>query len=656
MSGLLRVATEVEDVDVVPLVYLHLVPTGPSTTEAFGHVVDRIVAALRREGPFDGVLCALHGSAVCESVPDADGELLRRVREVVGPSTPVGAVLDMHANVSAQMVAHADVITAYQTNPHVDASDRGLECAALVAAAARGEIRPRLVVVAIPAAIDILRQGTDDEPLATILRLADECAGSSRTAGARRLLGIPLRRRGRDGHVRARRGRCGPRPGGFRSRGRRGAHLAPPARHGRRGLDVEEAVDRATGATGDGPTVLLDTGDNVPGGSPGDSTVLLHAARAARLPGVVSLVCDPDAVRVCARAGVGGRVDLEVGGRGDPAWFPLRVRGVVQALSDGRFEDPTPTHGGVRFFDMGETVRLTTDDRLDLVITSRPEGTVSLEQLRLVGLEPREQSVIVAKGVHSPRAAFGPIAGAMLAVATPGPTSADLTSFDFRSRRRPMFPFEADTTWSADADLDTALGVVHRVPQPGGTVTVTTKSALEAPTTAPTIDSDEQLDELLSRPTDRVRQALAAVDGDLVVLGAAGKMGPSLARMARRALDELGSSSRVVAVSRFSWQPTRVFTDHGIDVVSADLLDRDAVAAAAGRPQRGVHGRDEVREQRQSAADLGGQHLPADPGLRAVRRGRGSWPFRPATSTRCLRSPWAARTSSTSRSRWGSTP
>ncbi len=115
-------------------------------------------------------------------------------------------------------------------------------------------------------------------------------------------------------------------------------------------------------------------------------------------------------------------------------------------------------------------------------------------------------------------------------------------------------------------------------------MTVMSKSALEAATAVPSIDSDEQLDELLSRPTDGVRQALAAVDGDVVVLGAAGKMGPSLARMARRALDELGSSSRVVAVSRFSWQPTRVFTDHGIDVVSADLLDRDAVQRLPDAP------------------------------------------------------------------------
>ena len=457
MSGLLRVATEVEDVDVVPLVYSHLVPTGPSTTEAFGHVVDRIVAALRREGPFDGVLCALHGSAVCESVPDADGELLRRVREVVGPSTPVGAVLDMHANVSAQMVAHADVITAYQTNPHIDASDRGLQCAALVAAAARGEIRPQVVVVAIPAAIDILRQGTDDEPLATILRLAAETRVRHGLLVLDVCLGFPyadvpemgmsvLAVADADVAVAA---------SGAEAVAeqiwRRRNHMVGVA------LGVEEAVDRAAGATGGGPTVLLDTGDNVPGGSPGDSTVLLHAARAAKLSGVVSLICDPVAVRACAREGIGGRVDLDVGGRGDPAWSPLRVQGVVQAVSDGRFEDPTPTHGGVRFFDMGETVRLTTDDGLDLVITSRPEGTVSLEQFRLVGLEPKEQSVIVAKGVHSPRAAFGPIAGAMLAVATPGPTSADLTSFDFRSRRRPMVPFEAGTRWSADGDLASAL-------------------------------------------------------------------------------------------------------------------------------------------------------------------------------------------------------
>lgn len=107
-------------------------------------------------------------------------------------------------------------------------------------------------------------------------------------------------------------------------------------------------------------------------------------------------------------------------------------------------EDLTPTHGGVRFFDMGATIGLHTDDGFDLVVTSRAEATHSRGQFRLVSIDPERVRILVAKGVHSPRAGFEPIARELIWAATPGATSADLSTFAYERRRRPMFPFEPD--------------------------------------------------------------------------------------------------------------------------------------------------------------------------------------------------------------------
>jgi microcystin degradation protein MlrC len=194
--------------------------------------------------------------------------------------------------------------------------------------------------------------------------------------------------------------------------------------------------------------VLLDTGDNVGGGSPADSTHLLAAAQRLGVRGLFHSLCDPQAVQECITAGVCATVELAVGGKTDDRHGrPVNVRGTVRLLSDGTWEDPGSTHGGFRFFDTGPGALLATEDGHDLLLTTLPQGNVSLQQLRAVGLDPTTQRIIVAKGVNSPRAAFEPIAAEMLYVGTPGVTSADLSTFTYHHRRRPMFPFEPEATY-----------------------------------------------------------------------------------------------------------------------------------------------------------------------------------------------------------------
>lgn len=448
VAGCLAYQDEQPDVEVVPLLYSELTPMGPSTAEAFDYLATRILSAIRDGGPWDGVLMPLHGAAVSERYLDADGELIGRVRTVVGPDVPIAATLDMHANISRRMVAALDVVTMFQTNPHVDAFAQSLAAARLLGRVIKDEIRPTLSLTAPPLAVNILKQGTDDEPMAEILRVAREhernqgvlavfvCEGFPYADVPEMGMSVVAITDGDEDLA--------------RDTARAVADVAWERRHELVGdaMGADEVLAHAAAADR-GPVIVLDTGDNVFGGSPGDATHLLHAARRLSVRGVVSLLTDPGAVAQCVDAGLDARVTLEVGGRTDNRHgAPLPVTGVVSAVSDGRFEDPTPTHGGSRFFDLGTTVRLSTDDGLEVVLVSRPLGTVSLEQFRIVGIEPAEQRIIVAKGVHSPRAAFEPIAAELVSAGTPGCTSADLSTFTYRRRRRPMFPFEPDASFS----------------------------------------------------------------------------------------------------------------------------------------------------------------------------------------------------------------
>jgi microcystin degradation protein MlrC len=132
LAGFFAEAGEHPDVELVPLFFTRLMPMGAITPEATDFIFDRIIAALRDNGPWDAVLLPLHGAAVSASHPDADGELVRRVRALVGPRVPIGVALDMHANIAPQLVSNADIVTVYQTNPHIDAFEQARHCAQLL--------------------------------------------------------------------------------------------------------------------------------------------------------------------------------------------------------------------------------------------------------------------------------------------------------------------------------------------------------------------------------------------------------------------------------------------------------------------------------------------------------------------------------------------
>jgi microcystin degradation protein MlrC len=444
---------DLPDVEVVPLMFANTGPLGLITADAFERIAAEEMQLLRDHGPWDGVLLVLHGAAVAANYHDADGEFAARVRAVVGPDVPVGCAMDLHANLTEQLIAATNVTILYRTNPHLDALPRARECGEIVVRAARGEIRPVQAIETPPLVINIVKQFTEDEPMRSLMADCEAVIARPGMLTASVVEGYPyadVPEMGmsfvavHDGDPAA--ARDGARWLARRAWDRRAEFVGDTP-------GPEEALKLALAATAHAtgeakPVVLMDVGDNIGGGSSADSTILLAAAQRLGVRSYLQTLFDPEAVAACVEAGVGSTVTLDVGAKTDDLHGkPVTVTGRVRLISDGKFEDHRPTHGGWRFFDGGISVALETTDDHTIVLTSKRIGNTSIEQMYSLGIYPERKRIVVAKGVHSPRPAYMPIAAQVIMVNSPGATSSDLSSFNYQHRRKPLYPFEENAEY-----------------------------------------------------------------------------------------------------------------------------------------------------------------------------------------------------------------
>jgi microcystin degradation protein MlrC len=208
----------------------------------------------------------------------------------------------------------------------------------------------------------------------------------------------------------------------------------------------EQAVREAIESP-DRPVILVDLGDNVGGGSAGDGTILLAELQRQGASGAVVVLYDPGSVEAATRAGVGQPFERAVGGRVDRLHGnPLPVRGVVRSLHPGTWIEEQPRHGGRRHHDQGPAAAIELEGANLLVLNTLRTPPFSLGQLTSLGIEPARQSILVVKAAVAYKAAYGPIAGRVIPVDTPGLTSLNPGRLAFRRIRRPMFPFEDTPT------------------------------------------------------------------------------------------------------------------------------------------------------------------------------------------------------------------
>ncbi len=452
-AGFLQISEDAQ-VDVIPLIFAITGPIGTITADAFESISKEMLSLLNENGPWDGILLSLHGAAVSEEYPDADGEIAERVRTLVGPDVKIGLSVDMHANLSQKMITNVDVATVYRTNPHLDPKLRAFECAEMIRDSIDGKINPVMWLEIPPVVINIVKQFTDENPMKAVMENLDAALTMENIIHASVSEGYPYADVEEMGM-----GFLAIADGNTDSARKASQWMAAEAWDIREQFlgdtpSIEEALAYADvnyDGEGTGPMVLMDVGDNIGGGSSADSTHILEVAQAMRIKGYLQTLFDPESARMCADAGVGSHLKLTVGGKTDNMHGnPVSVSGIVRTLFSGKFEDDRPTHGGFKYYDGGLTAVFDTEDGHTLVLTSLRCGNTSREQMYSVGVYPEKYRVVVAKGVVSPRPAYQPIAKEVVLVNTPGVTTSDLNFFEYRRRRPNLYPFEESAIYLQD--------------------------------------------------------------------------------------------------------------------------------------------------------------------------------------------------------------
>jgi microcystin degradation protein MlrC len=429
--------------EAVPIFAARAVPFGVIEAAAIERLLNTMFAELDRAGGLDGILVAPHGATVSESYPDVDGHWLSELRRRVGPDMPIIGTLDAHANLSPAMVTAADALIAYRTNPHLDQRARGIDAARMIVETLRGKVRPTMAAAFPPLAINIEKQHTAEEPCHSAYRFADEQLSNDKLLMNSIVLGFPYADVTEMGSS-----AIAVTDGDPELAQQLANELAGYLWRHRDAfagdfIGIDEALDKATALRG--PVCLLDMGDNVGGGSPGDGTLLALAMHERRLAKSFVCLCDAESVAQAQAMGEWGTGHFRVGGKADQRHGPpLACEATVVGLYDGHFEERQPRHGGFTHMDQGPTAVIRTDHGLTIMLTSRRMPPFSLRQLTAHGLLPEDFHWLVAKGVNAPVAAYKEVCKHFIRVNTPGCTTADIEQLAYKHRRRPMFPWERE--------------------------------------------------------------------------------------------------------------------------------------------------------------------------------------------------------------------
>jgi microcystin degradation protein MlrC len=379
---------------------------------------------------------------VTSSHLDADAEIVARIRAGVGRGFPLAVTFDLHGNLSERVPDLCDIVIAYRTNPHIDQRQRGRQTAQLLFRWVHGEIRPRLALAKPPFLINIMKQDTSCPPLQHWMQRIDQLEQEPGILSASLLPGFAY----------ADVPQIGPSvlvvsDGDVGLAQKRADDLAHQLWEDREAFQV--ALPNAAAAVQMAlaeehlPVVLVDTGDNVGGGSAGDGTVLLAELLRQHATKFVVCLYAPDEVRRCASSGIAAEVALRVGGKVDRLHGdPVEIAGIVRLLHDGTYEETAVRHGGKRLNHMGQTAVVELPGESLLVLTTYRHPPFSLGALTCLGICPSVMRILVVKAAIAYKSAYGPIAGSIIEVATPGLTVIDPQALPYRHRRRPLWPLD----------------------------------------------------------------------------------------------------------------------------------------------------------------------------------------------------------------------
>ncbi|TVX77824.1 M81 family metallopeptidase [Peribacillus simplex] len=446
LGGMIDRAEET-GVEVIPMFSAFAMPSGVITQETYKRLISELTDSIKAVAEYDAVCLALHGAGVAEDVDDLEGGILAAVREVIGYKIPVVVTLDLHGNITDQMVREADVLLGVNFYPHIDCYERGIEAIDITKKILLGEIQPKMSLKKLP--LMIPTSTTDLPPANIINELCWAQEENEAIIDCTFFHGFP-----------------------YSDIPEVGVSVVTVTDNDQELADQiaeviaieiwnskekffpdivnsEEGINRALKIEGK-PIVINENSDNPGGGTPGDGTHLLSAMIKANLENACfGFIYDPEVVNIAHERGVGASIEVLLGGKTDDMHGrPVPIKAYVKTLADGQFIQSSPMGRGARV-DYGKSARIVVGG-IDIVVCSKRSQTLDEQIFLLHGINIRSYKIVALKSSQHFRAGFEPLAHEIIPVDSPGLSSFNLYSFKHTRLTKPVYPFIKEIEFSQE--------------------------------------------------------------------------------------------------------------------------------------------------------------------------------------------------------------
>lgn len=409
------------------------VPAGTTLRDVYESLRDELLSDLQAAMPVDSVLLYMHGAMVAQGYDDCEGDIVRRVRKLVGPDVPIGVELDLHCHLTDTLVENADAVITYKEYPHVDPPERAVELFNIIEGAVEGTLKP---VTSLYPCNMIGVFHTTQEPVKSFVQQMKDLEGKDNVLSVSLGHGFPwgdvadlgtnvmiVTDNDREKGIEL-----------ARKLGQQFFEMRDTVQPNYRTID--EALDEAL-AHESHPLVLADVSDNSGGGAPNDSTFILRRILERNI-GNAAIGCmwDPIAVSVAMEVGEGVELEMRIGGKmgpmsGDPLDLTVRV-GKIAKNAMQMFGQGTAR--------LGDAVALHAANGVDIVAITHRTQTFSPHVFTNVGIDPTQKKILVVKSMQHFYAGFEPIAAKIMHVAAPGALVPHMELIDFKHANRKMWP------------------------------------------------------------------------------------------------------------------------------------------------------------------------------------------------------------------------
>lgn len=451
VSGALQVFGERPEIVTIPTFSARGIASGGTIPDAdFRRLATEFLDAVKAAGPVDAAYFVLHGAMAAENEHDPEGFLLAESRKILGEKIPLVASFDLHGILTDRMLQHTDAIVMYHTYPHIDFTETGKRGARLLLRILDGEVRPVTAKVEIPALVRGDELITATGVFGKVIQQAQLIETSPGGLSAGMFIGNPftdvpeLRSYSvvcTDGD-----------PERAKSEAIRLAEQFWPDRQKMQArlISVSESVKQAASLLGQGTVAMVDAADATSSGASGDSNVILRELISAGYTGRALLpIVDPRAVEAAFAQGVGSTFQVSVGGGFDRGRFtPLPITARVRMLSDGRFL--SESFNQEWFADRTAVLQA---GNITIVATTHPVHLFDRSLFYAHGQDPRHFDLVVVKSPHCQHRMYAEWCKQLIHVDAAGSTSANLPTLGHTICRRPVFPLDANVTFTPRAKV-----------------------------------------------------------------------------------------------------------------------------------------------------------------------------------------------------------